>query len=142
MPTAIVIDSSVFLSWLLPEEIYKEVAMQFLRTHIEAGTILRVPTLIDYEVANVVRSAVLSKRYSSEDANATISLYRSIPIEREPFGGLFNDALSLSIAYGSSIYDAAFVATARKYRCLFYTFDKKLAKKFAMPDIVRYLMEK
>lgn len=139
MVPRIIVDASVILSLILPEEMYANLSRSFMTSYLVSGTVLHAPTLIDYEVANAIRSAVMSKRIKPEEVLGLEKLYSEFPLERISFEGIFEKSIALSLEQNCSVYDASYVVAAELYACPLVTLDKKLARIFHKSEYVWYL---
>ena len=76
----VVVDASFILALLLPdEEILKSLA-KHIRAFEEGKIDFIAPTLLKYEVANGLRSAVLQKRLSRNTSYELINEFLKLPI--------------------------------------------------------------
>ena len=122
----IVVDASVAVKWRLRDEMELAQA-DALSDNVAAGRIsLVVPTLFDYEVANVFKVAVVRQRISEADAFIALADFQAIPLERHEFPLLQDAAFRLALRYQRSVYDAAYLVLAQAQNLKFYTGDKRL----------------
>jgi predicted nucleic acid-binding protein len=121
-----VIDSSIALAWALPDETSKE-AERFLG-RILIGTILWVPALWWYEIANALLTAERRKRLTEAERIRLMELYRKLPIRTDMM--LDSDIMwrfhTLAIEYNLSAYDAAYLELAHRRGLGLATGDRQL----------------
>jgi predicted nucleic acid-binding protein len=121
-----VIDSSIALAWALPDETSKE-AERFL-SRISMRTILWVPALWWYEIANALLTAQRRKRLLEAERIRLMELYRKLPIRTDMM--LDSDIIwrfqTLAIEYNLSAYDAAYLELAQRRGLGFATVDRPL----------------
>ncbi|HET9680354.1 MAG TPA: type II toxin-antitoxin system VapC family toxin [Gammaproteobacteria bacterium] len=121
-----VLDSSVAMSWLLPDE-----------THAAADVIADrlleqkavVPTIWPIEVCNVLLVAQRRKRITLPDAQNLLKGLRQLPIEVEKQGAddYQENVMAVAAKYSLSSYDASYLELAIRLDAPLATLDKKLA---------------
>ena len=122
----IVVDSSVVLKWYIPEA-KNEKARQYLASHVEGKDVLSAPSLLFFEVNNVL--ATKSAITASEGLKIMKSLHDlDLKIVNFSFDE-FKNTLNLAKKFNISAYDSSYVSLAEKFRCRFVTADKKLYNK-------------
>lgn len=130
MKKTIIIDASVAAKWLLPDE-YDPRANIVKKAFTDREIAIAVPTLIFYEINNLLKSAVLSKRISVKDSvdfyKNFINLDFIIHWSKELLRKTLQKALNLNI----SSYDASYVVLAEYLQIPLYSSDEKLVKKAA-----------
>jgi len=121
-----VVDSSIALALALPDEI-SEQADHFFR-RITNGSVLWVPALCWYEIANALMGAQRRKRLTEGDRMRLIELYRMLPIRTDTV--LDSDAMcrfhALAMEYELSAYDAAYLELAQRKGLGLATLHKRL----------------
>lgn len=121
-----VVDSSIALAWALPDETSKE-ADRFL-SRISIRSILWVPALWWYEIANALLMAQRRKRLGEAERMRLMELYRRLPIRTDM--ALDSDILwrlhTLAIEYNLSAYDAAYLELAQRRGLGLATVDRTL----------------
>jgi len=109
-----VIDSSIALAWALPDETSKE-AERFL-SRVSIQSVLWVPALWWYEVANALLMAQRRKRLTEAGRIRLMELYRKLPIRTDMM--LDSDIMwrfhTLALEYNLSAYDAAYLELAQR----------------------------
>jgi predicted nucleic acid-binding protein len=107
--TAFVLDTSVAAAWYFPE-VFADEARRY-RDRLLAGTIrLLVPSLHYWELANVARTYVQRRQMNPELAREIYDVHLDAPLEViEPDR---RAVLSTALEYGSTAYDAVYIALA------------------------------
>ena len=121
-----VLDCSVALAWALPDETSKR-AERFL-ADLGQETLLWVPALWWYELANALRMAHCRRRRTESEAVQLVELYSSLPIQTDAH--LNSDAVrrfqTLAKEHSLSAYDAAYLELAQRKGIGLATLDKRL----------------
>ena len=124
---AFVLDCSVTLSWLLPDE--RDAATDALIDDLERATGV-VPAIWPYEVANALLVAQRRARIDDDDLTRVRGALAALPIEVEAVAG--NDVLSTVCDLGRRLdltsYDAAYVELPMRRRLPLATLDARLRK--------------
>lgn len=122
-PKKVVIDASVALAFLLPDEKETKVDLLFL-AFTKGKTKIIVPGVFYFEVFNGLRSAVLSKRIKSKLAqNLLINFLKiKLVVSKADWLKCFRLALKEKISY----YDASYLSLAKKEKIPLFTLDKLL----------------
>lgn len=122
----IVLDSSVALAWVLPDEHSPQADRLLARAPREI--VFWVPALWWYEVANALVVAQRRKRLTGSDGARAIELYGTLPVQTD-------SALDVHALWrfhlpaedlDLSAYDAAYLELAQRRGLRFATFDKRL----------------
>ena len=123
----IVLDSSVALKWIFADEDGAEHAFRAREDHISGKNEIVVPNLFFYEIANVLATKV---DLSAEESLVGFDLIRSFELDaRELSNTEFKEAMSLSMMYKVSAYEASYHVLAANLECPFLTADQKFWKK-------------
>jgi predicted nucleic acid-binding protein len=121
-----VLDSSIALSLALPDETSEQAEHFFSR--IASGSVIWVPALWWYEVANALLGAQRRKRVTERDRMRLIELYRMLPIRTDT--ALDSDTMfrfhALAMEYELSAYDAAYLELAQRRGLGLATLDQRL----------------
>jgi predicted nucleic acid-binding protein len=127
---AFVLDCSVTLSWLLPDE--RDAATDTLLEELERTTAV-APAIWPYEVANALLVAQSRARIDNDDLIRMRGALAALPIEVEAVAG--NHVLSAVSDLGRRLditsYDAAYVELAGRRRLPLATLDARLRKACA-----------
>jgi predicted nucleic acid-binding protein len=119
--TRVVVEASVAVKWLLPEELSTE-ARRLLTTEYE----LLAPDLLWAELGNV-----LWKRHRRRELDhpTTVELLRDfsrVPLELHSTDRWAVAALELAIQHGVTVYDGLYLALAAGTGCRLVTADRRL----------------
>jgi predicted nucleic acid-binding protein len=121
--TAFVLDSSIALSWCLPDESGTD---QVQREVAGSGAI--APAHWPLEVANALLMAERRQRINAEFRNATLRDLAALPItfDAETSVRAWNETLRLAEAYRLTAYDAAYLELAQRLALPLATLDAEL----------------
>lgn len=120
-----VVDASFVLSFLLPDEEVEGVS-SFFKDFIEGNIVILAPYIVEFEVMNGLKSAIIRNRISNQEAFDLAQRFDDLAIKMLSIET--RGILSLSIQNKISIYDAAYAWLAQSRGCELMTHDKKLAK--------------
>jgi predicted nucleic acid-binding protein len=119
----IVVDASVWVSALLPEDVHHLVSERWVANYLLGGNMMVAPVLLLAEVAGAIR------RRSGEPtfARQAIADLRRLPLLRliAIDGLLARSAAQLAIDYGLRGVDAVYVATAHALNLPLVTWDRE-----------------
>lgn len=118
-----VIDSSIALQWVLPEE-GREQAYRY----VQAGGVV-APDILLVEAANVLGKKVRSFSMTGEQARSALALIGLSISRLIPTPPLVPRALELSIALSHPVYDCVFLACAEQERGQLATRDEPFARR-------------
>ena len=122
--TPVVVDASVAAAWVLDDE--HEARADVVLGGLEArGGV--VPQLWHLEVRNVLLAAERRGRISANSVDERLAGLAELPIRtaREPD---FGEVLALARAHRLSVYDAVYLAVARRHDAPLATLDSALAR--------------
>ena len=130
-----VIDPSVALGWLLPDETNERAGA--VRRALEAGAEAWIPLHWWLEVANGLLMAERRKRITSDGVVQAISLVNSLPFEQdeETAEQIPTRTIELARKHALTIYDAAYLELALRRGAILATFDAQLLKAAAAEQI-------
>ena len=114
------IDASAALEVLL-----KSPAGERLLDRLESGAAVHAPHLIDVEIAHVLRRHVQHNAIGAGRAEACLTLWRQLDIERHPHENLLERIWRRRA--NLTAYDAAYVALAEALGQRLITADRRLA---------------
>jgi predicted nucleic acid-binding protein len=124
----LVLDCSLALAWIVPEEGSK--AAERLLSRIDKESKLWIPVLWWYELSNALTIAQRRGRLNDSDALRLIELYRRLPLFTDTLLGA--DAVfrfrSLAQLSNISAYDAAYLELAQRRGLALATLDGSLKK--------------
>jgi len=121
-----VVDASLILSSILPDEKVLKPFQKILRFFEKNKVYFKAPEVLMYEIGNSLKSAVKQKRVSSNSATKLFSKITTTTIDYQKVD--FNAVLDLSIKYDLSFYDASYLYLVKINKCKLLTLDKKLAE--------------
>ena len=128
----IVLDASVVLKWLFPEE---NGETRFLEEHLSGENPVAVPELFFYEVSNVLATKTSLPLGSVRQG---LDFLADLELETYSFGREeYHLAAEMARRYGISAYDAAYIALAQRLGCPFFTADRKLFRKIKVLPFVK-----
>lgn len=122
----VVVDASVVAKWFL-DEVYSDKSLQLRDEYISGRIRLLTPSLMPFEVLNVLRS---SKVYSKEEL---IGVVRSLELYGIDLWALRNEygsrVAEVAIELDLSVYDASYVALAEIAKANLVTADEEIVSK-------------
>lgn len=134
----VVVDASFILAYLMPDELDLLVD-KVLQNQRKNFLFLYSTHLIDYEILNSLKTAILRKRITIEECKLLTSAYEKIIIEKVFIN---NQCIELAQRYKLSVYDASFLQLAIDRELPLLTKDNKLNQitkqllpKFSIKDI-------
>ena len=137
MPQAnrvIVFDNCALLSLLLPDEQGSVYAAHLFEAMSDARCI--APSLIRFELANALSSAVKRKRIIDADVNGILLEFGALEIEIIDTVQAPWTLYSIAQTYSLSAYDAAYLDLAIQYKAVLATNDQKLKAAAVQANIV------
>lgn len=133
-----VLDCSVTMSWFLQDELQARAdkILELLRSSQAF-----VPSIWEYEVANVLLCARRDKRLTSGDITALLKQLAALPIKISPPVAVNELPAIIKVAEEGNLsaYDAAYLELALRQTLPLATLDKKLAnaaKRFGIEILV------
>ena len=123
---AFVLDCSVTMSWVFPDEATEETDR--LRDSLLAGRAF-VPAIWPIEVGNVLRVATSRGRICMDDWARIRTNLEALPIEIDPVSTsrIWGSVLELAHEHRVSVYDAMYLELAVRMRLPLATLDRALA---------------
>lgn len=122
---AIVIDSSIALQWVLPEQ-GSEHAFRYVRAENAIS-----PDILLVETANVLAKKVRASDMDGEAAVRALGMVRAAIVRLVSSEPLVPRALALSVALSHPVYDCVFLACAEQTGGQLATRDAPFAKRVA-----------
>ena len=122
--TALVVDASVAIKWLVREE-GSDNALCLLDAKLVA------PDLLYAEAANILWKMVRRGQVSADEADQAAYALSQVEIQIVPARSLFASALRLSVQLDHPAYDCVYLAAADALAATFVTADAKLLRKLA-----------
>ncbi len=122
-----VVDASVVLKWLVPEEGSLQAA-ELLRQPVVA------PDLLISECVNALWKLVIRGKLTATVAANAARLLAAAGIAFEPTQGLARDILELAVRLRHPAYDCTYLALAQRLDAVLVTADRKLFARCQQPD--------
>ena len=124
---AFVVDASVILAWLLPDE--RSAEAQSVIERLALGHQAQAPALLPYEVGNALLQAERRTRLRRATRLELLDAFTALPIALEPIAAeTMLRAAELAAGHALSIYDACYLELAISRGCALATFDQALAE--------------
>jgi predicted nucleic acid-binding protein len=131
----IIVDTSVIIKWLLPDE-DESLAGKIKQAFATKDLAIAIPYLTYYEVSNVLAIAVKRKRISEETSKKLFTAFLDLEFIVYATKELFTRSLAKSLEFTISSYDASYIALAEYLRVSFVTADKKLLNKVSSKFVI------
>lgn len=139
MGKSIIIDASLVGKWLLSDE--QDLLGDLVKEGFKNKNIsICVPIFLFYEVNNLLKSAVLSKRIGKKQAQELFEGFLDLDFIVYWSKDLLKNTLQKAIDLNVSSYDAAYIALAEHLQIPLYTSDQKLLLK-AKNNLIRDLKD-
>jgi predicted nucleic acid-binding protein len=123
---AFVLDASVVLAWLLPDE-RSVVAQRLLLRSVQDRP--RAPSLLLIEVGNALLQAERRTRLARATRLELLDAFTALPIALEPLAAeTMLRAGELAARHGLTVYDAGYLELAIARSCALATFDERLGQ--------------
>ena len=130
---ACVLDSSVTLAWLLPDE--TNARSDAVRAMVEGGMDVWIPAHW-LEIGSGLLMAERRGRINSEQVAQALSLVNALPLEDEETAEQISmRTLTLARKHGLTVYAAAYLELAQRRGASLATFDKQLLSAAAKEKI-------
>ncbi len=127
MNNKVVVDANIALKWVLTEA-DSQIAKALLAEWKQKKMIVRVPTLLTYEVTNILYREVIAGRITSETAKDGINMILRIVSPVFPRNSALNlRAMALAKHFGlPASYDTHYLALAERDNCPLWTADTRM----------------
>ena len=127
----IVVDASVAAKWLLVET-HSEKALALVVDASGAKQAIVAPSLLPFEVANILRQRMIRKTLTLADADRLMVQFLAFPVTLILPEGLSRRALAIADTLGlQAAYDAHYLALTERLGCDFWTDDQRLLRLVA-----------
>ena len=129
-----VLDSSVALAWVLPDEANPQLDRVCDRL---TDDIALVPPVWPLEIGNVLLIAVKRGRLTARDVSLLITELRALPVEIDATSTerAVEETLSLARKYELTTYDASYLELAKRRGMPLATLDPKLRQACVLAKI-------
>ena len=135
----LVLDTSVIIKWYRQGEVLAQKALALRTTYLAGEANVSVPSLLVYEVTNVLRyKNDLSTDQVKEAVQSLFDMNLDIIF---PSLLIIDQAVELARTYNITVYDAIFVALAQALSVTFITADERLAQRLAALSFIHFLDE-
>lgn len=139
MVSHIVLDTSVVIKWFRQGEILAEEALALRSAYLEGQAVVTLPSLLAYELANVLRYKTDLSTAQVEDA---VQSLLDMGVEWvAPSVRLMRRAVAIAREFDVTVYDATFACLAEAVDATLITADERLARRLAGLSFVRFLAE-
>lgn len=128
LPVTCVVDASVGIKLLLPEEYSEDVQHLFEQSLVDQDASLLVPDLFFIECANILWKKVRRCEYSQNTALESVADLKALELTAMPTVELMERALEIACSHGVTAYDACYVALAERHNIPLLTADNRLAE--------------
>ncbi len=137
-----VVDASVGIKLFLVEPLSDRADALFSSLITWPPARLYVPDLFYIECANILWKYVRHFGYAPEAARRDVTDLIRLPLRSVPTAELAEAALALALEHGTTSYDAAYVALARRLSLPLVTADEALVRRLSGSNLdVRWLGE-
>jgi predicted nucleic acid-binding protein len=137
MASHVVPDTSVVIKWFRQGEVLAPQALALRQAYLEDRVQVSVPSLLAYELANVLRYK--DDLSTAQVEEAVQSLFDLGLGWMPPSALLMRRAATIARERDLTVYDAAFVALAEALHADFITADAQLARRLAAFTFARFL---
>jgi len=125
----LVVDSSVAVKWLIPEE-YSHLALKLLKDFAEGAIELHAPLLLKYEVCNALRTYASRNIIAAESTYKLYDIFSQIEVNyHEPSWESLQTSLKQALEYGITVYDATYITLAQELDAALITADAYLYQR-------------
>jgi predicted nucleic acid-binding protein len=121
-----IVDASTCLKWIFDDEENVDYARRLLSDYLSEKILLVAPSLWLVEVSNAIKSAVLSKRITTQKGKELLSLIMEAKPKIISFEGYIESAFDNACKYHISVYDSLYLTIALENNIRFITADIKL----------------
>jgi predicted nucleic acid-binding protein len=135
----IVVDASVSLAWVLPDEGLTEEAEALMGAAERQEVRLIAPSLWAYEVARGLQRAARRGRTDRSSAWQAFEKVLRTGVSLYSPGKLIGRAWWLAAPGKINVYDACYLALAQAKGCCCLTADRKLVEAASSTDLVRWI---
>jgi len=130
-------DTSVVIKWFRQGEVLAEQALALRAAYLVGRIQLSVPTLLAYELTNVLR---YKDDLTTEQVEEAVQSLFDIGLEWvSPSAPLMRRAAVIARESGATVYDTTFAALGEGLEATFVTADERLVRRLAAWPFVRFL---
>ena len=125
----ICVDSSVAAKWILPET-HGDLALALVTDAASSGAAIIAPSLLPYEVANILRKRMLRESMPLAVADDLFAEFLDYAVDLTEASLLTRRALAIADRFGlPAVYDAHYLALAEQVGCNLWTDDQRLLRQ-------------
>lgn len=131
-----VIDASIALAWLLPDEEAGRAETVMVHARLSGAV---APALFPLEVANALRSNMRRGRLDATYRNAALDLLDKAAVARDLESydpAVLRETVRLSDKHGLTVYDAAYLELALRHDAPLGTLDDDLRRAAAAENVM------
>lgn len=137
-----VVDASIAAKWILPGEPYEEQSVRLKEDSVREIAELHAPSLLTYEVGNLLWKATKLKRIEEEEGRSALEALAVLKIRVHDFDWIdVAKCQRLSSSLDLSVYDTAYVLLSRALRGPLITADEQLAVKAKMEARILHIRD-
>ncbi|MEH2063471.1 MAG: type II toxin-antitoxin system VapC family toxin [Nostoc sp.] len=126
-PLRCVLDTSVCIKYFIADPLTAKVN-QLFDHFANPQTEIFVPDLFYIECANALLKYVRARMYTAAEVQIDLATLKAFPLRVISTADLMADAVTISLSYGTSAYDASYVALSQQVGATLLTLDGKLVK--------------
>ena len=125
-----IVDASVVLKWVLPDEVYQENADKLKNNFLNSKIELFAPSFITQETANALWMAVKQRRIEQTDAQDALEFLQNTQLNLHELNWTdVSQSLAIACKIDIAIYDASYLFLGEKIGAQLITADTKLFEK-------------
>jgi predicted nucleic acid-binding protein len=137
MDTHIVPDTSVVIKWFRQGENLAEHALVLREGYLDGQIELSVPTLLGYELTNVLR---YKEDLATDQIEEAVQSLFDMGLEWVSISAaMMRRAVVMARESGTTVYDATFAVLAESLQAVFVTADERLVRRLADWPFVHFL---
>jgi len=139
MDRPVVLDTSVVIKWFRQGELMADQALALRAAYLDGQIAITVPSLLAYELANVLRyKEALTTRQVRDAVQSLFDMGLEWVL---PSGAAMRRAVEIARTNEATVYDATFAALAETLEAIFITADERLVRRLATLPYARFLGE-
>lgn len=134
---SIVVDCSLALNWVMPDEGSGQAEAVLERVVARGGV---VPPLFKIEIGNALLTGVRRRRITAALFDRALERIGELPLQTDTQGAerLWTTCVDLASKYDLSLYDAVYLELALRVGLPLATFDKKLEQAAVKAGVARH----
>src|SRR5229473_6193391 len=128
MSNTVVVDTSIVIKWVI-DETDSSIAVALLARWISEGLIILAPSLLAYEITNVLYQRLRKGSITLDEAEDALQyvLLRELKLDTSQNYALSKRAMAFAYQFSlPATYDAHYLALAERENCEFWTADARL----------------